>query len=153
MVVPSRAGPPADASAQQPKSVVWLVEDNIDDEKLTVRSLAKTIFDPTVVVARDGEQALNLVGDFQSSSQLPNLVLLDLKLPKASGFEVLEEIRKSELLRDVPVVILTSSDEPMDVERAWSHGANDYVRKPVDYAGYLAAIASVTNMWLPAKEA
>lgn len=135
---------------------MWLVEDNIDDENLTVRSLGKTIFQPTVVVRRDGESAIQLVSEFtgtDESSEFPNLVLLDLKLPKASGFDVLESIRKSEVLREVAVVILTSSDEPMDVERAWALGANDYIRKPVDYQGYLDAIASVTKLWLPASEA
>ena len=128
---------------------MWLVEDNYDDELLTVRALKKTEFHPIVIVRRDGEQAIELI---TNHSEPPNLVLLDLKLPKASGFDVLQAIRANEKLKDIAVVILTSSDEAMDVERAWSLGANDYVNKPVDYQGYLAAIASVTKLWLPTLE-
>jgi len=126
---------------------VWLVEDNLDDERLTVRSLSKTSFKPEVFVSRDGEQALDRVQSL-SDADIPDLVLLDLKLPKASGFEVLQAIRSSSLLKEVAVVVLTSSDEPMDMEQAWALGANDYVKKPVDYQGYQAAIDSVTRLWL-----
>jgi len=124
-----------------------LVEDNLDDERLTVRSLSKTSFKPEVFVSRDGEQALERVQSL-SDADIPDLVLLDLKLPKASGFEVLQAIRSSSLLKEVAVVVLTSSDEPMDMEQAWALGANDYVKKPVDYQGYQAAIDSVTRLWL-----
>jgi two-component system, response regulator len=156
VIAPSAQDPTVqEGDAEGQKPVVWLVEDNIDDERLTVRALSKTQFNPAVTIARDGERALELVDQFIDSAaglSTPKLVLLDLKLPKASGFEVLESIRANVHLKEIPVVILTSSDEPMDVERAWALGANDYVRKPVDYQGYLEAISSVTKMWLPAKE-
>jgi two-component system response regulator len=131
--------------------LVFLVEDNVDDERLTVRSLRQHSPPPEVVVAQDGERALEMVMEWaRDPSQLPNLILLDLKLPKASGFEVLQGIRGTEATRDIPVVILTSSDEPADTEMAWSLGANDYLKKPMDYEGYKAAVLSVARLWLPA---
>jgi len=152
VAIPGLRDPTTDEETSGGQCLVWLVEDNYDDELLTTRSLKKTPYNAQVVVARDGEQALSMVEGFKSDSisdPLPDLVLLDLKLPKASGFEVLQAIRSSEPLKEIPVVILTSSDEPMDMEKAWAFGANDYVKKPVDYPGYLAAILSVTKLWLP----
>jgi len=126
-----------------------LVEDNIDDERLTLRGLDKCEHGLEVVVLRDGEAGLSFVERIDQGWPLPLLVLLDLKLPKASGFEVLRAFREHPLLKEAPVVVLTSSDEKSDVAMAETLGANDYMLKPIDYQGYMEAMASICNMWLP----
>jgi DNA-binding response OmpR family regulator len=126
-----------------------LVEDNIDDERLTIRGLDKCDHGLEVVVLRDGEAGLSFVDWVDQGWPLPMLVLLDLKLPKASGFEVLRSFREHALMKEVPVVVLTSSDEKSDVELASKLGANDYMLKPIEYQGYMEAMSSICNMWLP----
>src|SRR4051812_2265432 len=108
---------------------ILLVEDNPDDEQLTMRALRKLGHRVSVDVARDGQEAIDyLAGD---GRPLPNLVLLDLKLPKISGLEVLERLRKNPRTKHVLVVVLTSSDEPSDVRASYQQYANSYIRKPV----------------------
>lgn len=139
-----------DEPVQLDRALVLIVEDNLDDERLTIRALGQTDAKPRVEVARDGEQAISYLATLKGQALgLPSLVLLDLKLPKLSGFDVLRALRASKVTKDIPVVILTSSDDPSDIQAAWDLGANDYLRKPVDYAGFLAAVGSVVRMWLP----
>ncbi|MDQ3923353.1 MAG: response regulator, partial [Actinomycetota bacterium] len=118
---------------------ILLVEDNPDDELLTLRVLKKNNGFNKVVVARDGAEALNYLfgkGAYEGRdvSDVPQLVLLDLKLPKVDGLEVLRRLRADERTRLLPVVILTSSREQQDLVDGYGYGANSYVRKPVDFA-------------------
>jgi two-component system, response regulator len=139
------------------KKIILLVEDNPDDEKLTLLALEKSKILNEVVVARDGEEALEfLLGSGPESSAarqvLPGLVLLDLKLPKVDGLEVLERIRANERTRLVPVVILTSSKEDKDLLESYSLGCNSYVRKPVDFAMFVDATRQLGLYWLLLNE-
>lgn len=135
----------------EPK-VVLLVEDNPDDEKLTLRAMQQSETPNIVVVARDGEEALDyLFGEGRyngAARKLPSLILLDLKLPKLSGFEVLERMRKEESTRSVPVVIMTSSDEEVDIARSYRLGANSFIRKPVEFNEFIDSIRQLGLYWL-----
>ncbi|MGA2765304.1 MAG: response regulator [Spirochaetia bacterium] len=124
---------------------VLLVEDNPDDVALTLRAFKKSNILNEIVVAKDGEEALSRL--FSSASP-PQLVLLDLKLPKVDGLEVLRRIRKDEKLRMLPVVILTSSREEKDLIEGYSLGANSYVQKPVDFEQFLEATRQLSLYWL-----
>ncbi|MEZ0326221.1 MAG: response regulator [Fimbriimonas sp.] len=130
-----------------------LVEDNEDDERLTLRALKQSYPPPRVEVARDGAEAISLLDrwpcDGPCERELPSLILLDLKLPKFTGHQVLEAYRAHEPTRDVPIVIVTSSENEMDIRALWKMGASDYMKKPVDYHEYISAIESVARMWLP----
>jgi two-component system response regulator len=125
---------------------ILLVEDNPRDEVLTLRALQKHNFQATVAVARDGAEALDyLLGD---TRPLPQLVLLDLKLPKIDGLEVLRRIRADDRTRLLPVVILTSSTEDADVAAGYRLGTNSYVRKPVDFVQFTDAVRQLGLYWL-----
>lgn len=133
--------------------LILLVEDNADDEALSLRALRSCRVEHAVVVARDGEQALKLLADFEgpgdaNSGMQPALVLLDLKLPKLDGAEVLRSLRADTRTADIPVVILTSSDEEHDIERCYRLGANSYVRKPVDYDEFVKGVQRMAEYWL-----
>ncbi|USR89590.1 response regulator [Phormidium yuhuli AB48] len=123
---------------------VLLVEDNPDDEQLTLRSLRKAKITNPVFVARNGEEALGLLFDLKP---LPAVVLLDLKLPKLDGFEVLREIRSRPKTKTLPVVILTSSSEDRDIIESYDSGANSYVRKPVDFKQFVDAVSQLGLYW------
>lgn len=131
---------------------ILLVEDNPDDEALTLRALRRNNILNEVVVARDGEQALKTLfgerpgGD--GAGALPELVLMDLKLPKIDGLEVLRRIRADERTRRLPVVILTSSREDADIVAGYDLGANSYIRKPVDYSQFVEAVRQLGLYWL-----
>jgi two-component system response regulator len=132
---------------------IALVEDNPLDEALTLRAFDMHNVRQNVVVLRDGAEALEylLGGDDaadRSAHPLPQLVLLDLKLPKIDGFEVLRRIRAAERTRFVPVVILTSSKEDRDVLEGYRHGTNSYVQKPVDFMEFAAAVGQLRFYWL-----
>jgi len=136
---------------------ILLVEDNADDEALTLRALRKNCIDNPVVVARDGAEALDyLFGrgkhGVRDKAELPAVVLLDIKLPKVNGLEVLERLRLDQRTRLLPVVMLTSSREEWDIERAYSLGANSYIRKPVDYKRFLDVVGQLGNYWLDLNE-
>lgn len=138
-------------------NVILLVEDNPDDEELTIRALKKNNIGNTVVVARDGEAAINYIlgqGSYLGRDvlDLPQLVLLDLNLPKVSGLEVLKRIRADERTRLLPVVVLTSSREDEDMIKSYSLGANSYVRKPVDFAQFTEAVRTLGLFWLLLNE-
>ena len=132
--------------------LILLVEDNPDDVKQTLRSFARHQIGNEVVVARDGAEALDYLfgrGAFvgRDSSEVPGLILLDLKLPRVGGLQVLTQIRADERTKLVPVVVLTSSSEDQDRIRSYSNGANIFVRKPVDFTGILTAARSLGLYW------
>jgi two-component system response regulator len=133
--------------------VILLVEDNRDDEELTLRALAKSKITNPVVVVRDGVEALDWM--FRRGShaqrpehQVPQVVLLDLKLPKVDGLEVLRELRANDMTKLTPVVILTSSVEEQDLIRGYGLGANSYIRKPVDFTQFVDAVRQLGLYWL-----
>ena len=126
---------------------ILLVEDNPDDEGLALRAFRKAGVKNRVEVARDGEEAVAKVASFEHGPT-PVLILLDLKLPKLNGIEVLERIRATPATKHVPVVVLTSSDETVDVLGCYTRGANAYVRKPVDFDEFIEAIDSIVRFWL-----
>ena len=128
------------------KTYILLVEDDADDEALTLRALKKHHLANEVIVARDGAEALEHL--FNPDRVLPQVVLLDLKLPKVDGIEVLRRIRASERTKHLPVVILTSSNEERDIWDSYSFGANSYVRKPVDFGEFSDAVGRLGLYWL-----
>ena len=133
--------------------IILLVEDNPDDEVLTVRALKKNNILNDMVVARDGAEALDYLfgaGSYadRDMTVMPQLILLDLKLPKIDGLEVLRRVRGDERTRLLPVVVLTSSSEEQDVIESYSLGANSYIRKPVDFTQFTAAINNLGLYWL-----
>lgn len=129
---------------------ILLIEDNPDDEALTLRAISKNAIGNPVVVARDGVEAVDyLFGTGDSANRpLPAIVLLDLKLPRIDGLEVLRRIRADERTALLPVVILTTSSEPRDIEQAYQLGANSYIRKPVDYQQFVQTVAALASYWL-----
>lgn len=140
------------------KKMILLVEDNPDDEELTLRALKKNNIVNDVAVVRDGAEALDYLfctGRYASrdSRDLPQVVLLDLNLPKMGGLEVLRRIRENEKTRLLPVVILTSSKEEQDLIQSYSLGANSYVRKPVDFNQFVDAVRQLGLYWLVLNEA
>lgn len=136
---------------------ILLVEDNPSDIDLTKRALAKARIVNRVVVAEDGQEALDyLLGEAHqkdtTSTQLPGLVLLDLKLPKVSGLEVLRRIRADARTRRLPVVILSTSNEEHDLASGYDLGVNSYIRKPVDFKQFAAAVEQLGLYWLGLNE-
>jgi two-component system response regulator len=135
-----------------PNDVIFLVEDNPMDEELTLRAFKKNNLANPVFVARDGAEALDYLfarGSRAKEEPLaPRLILLDLKLPKIDGLEVLAAIRADERTKLLPVVILTSSHEEQDTVRSYALGANSYVRKPVDFTEFVDAIRQLGLYWL-----
>jgi two-component system response regulator len=133
--------------------VILLVEDNPDDEILMLRALEKNHIANEVVVARDGVEALDYLfarGQYEGRdvSMTPQLMLLDLKLPKIGGLEVLQQMRADERTRYTPVVVLTSSSEQEDVIRSYDLGANSFVQKPVDFQAFMDATRQLGAYWL-----
>lgn len=136
---------------------ILLVEDNPDDEALTLRAFKKSKLKNEIVVARDGVEALDyLFGSGlyagRDLKDMPHLVLLDLKLPKVDGLEVLALIRAGEHTRLLPVVVLTSSSEQEDLVRSYSLGVNSYVRKPVDFSQFIQAVQQLGLYWMVLNE-
>ena len=137
--------------------VILLVEDNADDELLTLRALKKNNIRNEVVVARDGNEALDFlfgtgVHSGRDLSVMPQIILLDLKLPKVDGFEVLNRVRASEITKFLPVVILTTSNEDQDRIRGYDLGANSFVRKPVEFEKFIEAVRQLGLYWLILNE-
>ncbi|NNG22252.1 response regulator [Telluria aromaticivorans] len=135
---------------------ILLVEDNPHDLELTLIALSKSQLANEVVIVRDGAEALDYLhrgGEYaERTVGNPAVILLDLKLPKVDGLEVLKNIRTSEALRSVPVVMLTSSKEEQDVVRSYELGANAYVVKPVDFTEFVRAIADLGVFWAVLNE-
>ena len=137
---------------------ILLVEDNPDDEALTLRALKKSNIMNKVVVVRDGAEALDFLfctGAYadRDPNNKPQVILLDLKLPKVDGLEVLRSIRADERTHLLPVVILTSSKEEQDMIKGYSLGANSYVRKPVDFNQFVESVRQLGLYWLILNEA
>ena len=137
--------------------VILLVEDNPDDAELTLRALKKNNILNQVVLAHDGVEAIDYLfgtGTYagRDTSALPSVVLLDLKLPKISGLEVLKQIRAHEKTRYLSVVILTSSKEEQDLISGYQLGANSYIRKPVDFNQFMEAVRQLGLYWLVLNE-
>jgi CheY-like chemotaxis protein len=138
------------------EKLILLVEDNRDDEELAIRALKKNNIVNAVVVARDGVQAIDyLFGSAEGASSaptLPQVILLDLNLPKLNGLDVLKKIRSDQRTRFLPVVVLTSSKEEEDILNSYSLGANSYVRKPVDFGQFIEAVKTLGQFWLSLNE-
>ncbi len=139
------------------KGIILLVEDNPDDVELTLLSLKKHNISNEVVVVRDGAEALDYLfttGAYadRDRSIMPAVTLLDLKLPKIDGLEVLRRLRADERTRLLPVVILTSSKEEQDMVNGYKFGANSYVRKPVDFTQFVEAVRRLGLYWLVTNE-
>jgi two-component system response regulator len=135
--------------------VILLVEDNADDEALTRRALAKNNIQNELVVAHDGAEALDRLfgtGQHAGAPVVPEVILLDLKLPKVDGLEVLRRLRADPRTRVLPVVILTSSTEEADVTQGYGLGANSYIRKPVDFNQFVEAVRELGLYWLVLNE-
>ncbi|MFP4323904.1 MAG: response regulator [Anaerolineales bacterium] len=123
-----------------------LVEDNADDEALALRALHKHLPPDSIVVVRDGVAALDYLLD--DTRPLPRIVLLDLKLPRLDGLEVLRHLRADPRTQYMPVVVMTSSDEGRDIRQSYALGANSYVQKPVNYERFMQAVAHISQYWL-----
>ena len=138
--------------------VILLVEDNQDDIELTMRALKRNNIMNTVIVANDGVEALDYLfgtGKFagRDTNEKPQVVLLDLKMPRMDGLEVLHRIRGDERTRLLPVVVLTTSNEDMDRFASYKGGANSYIRKPVDFNQFAKAVQQLGLYWLVLNEA
>ncbi|MBI9066643.1 MAG: response regulator [Salinivirgaceae bacterium] len=139
------------------KKKILLVEDNPDDAELVLLSMESKKIESDINIINNGEQALDFLmckGQYinRDINDLPDLVLLDLKLPKKSGVEVLKEIRKNETTKYLPVVIFTSSNMEQDIKQCYINGANSFVRKPVDFNYFQTAIEKLSNYWLVLNE-
>ena len=135
------------------EKIILLVEDNPDDVELTLRAFKKNNILNRVILAKDGAEALEYLfgtGTYagRDLKDLPGVILLDLKLPKIDGLEVLRRIRQDNRTKLIPVVILTSSAEPKDVVNGYSLGANGYVRKPVEFGQFVEAMRNLGLYWL-----
>lgn len=135
------------------EKIILLVEDNPDDEELTTRSLRKANISNKIVIAHDGVEALDFLFPAQAPGEhdkrnLPALILLDLKLPKLNGIDVLKQLRSKPETALIPVVILTSSSEDEDMLQSYQSGANSYVRKPVDFTEFADAVTQLGIYWM-----
>lgn len=137
--------------------IILLVEDNPDDVALTLRAFSKSNIMNKVITVGDGEEALDFLfckGKYEERNPyiLPSVILLDLKLPKVDGFEVLKTIRENEKTKYLPVVILTSSKEEQDIINGYKLGVNSYIRKPVDFGQFFEAVKTLGLYWLLMNE-
>ena len=126
---------------------ILLVEDNPMDVDLTVRAFKRRHVTNPIEVARDGEEALAWIGRWEAGGPPPAVVLLDLKLPKVDGMDVLRRLKSHPVFRTIPVVVLTTSAEDSDVEAAYRLGANSYIVKPVDFDAFLEVAAHIDLYW------
>lgn len=128
-------------------SPILLVEDNPYDVDLTLRAFKKQKLTNTIVVARDGEQAIQQIEMWDKGSAVPILILLDLKLPKIDGLEVLRIFKTHPVYKTIPVVVLTSSSDDMDIEKAYNFGVNSYIVKPVNFNKFMEVAAQIELYW------
>ncbi|KAF0111976.1 MAG: rcp3 [Chloroflexi bacterium] len=126
---------------------ILLVEDNPMEVDLTIRAFARRMVTTTVVVARDGQEALDFFHRWDIGEPLPSVILLDLKLPKVDGLEVLRQLKTHVMYRVIPVVVLTSSQEDRDINAAYELGANSYIVKPVDFDRFSEIVALIDTYW------
>jgi len=139
------------------QKMIMVVEDNPDDEELTLRALRQAKIANEIVVTRDGNEALEFVfgtGQYagRDLDRMPAVILLDLKLPKLNGLEVLKRLRSDPRTKLIPVVVLTSSSEDEDMLRSYQVGANSYVRKPVEFASFANAVSQLGMYWMLLNE-
>ncbi len=127
---------------------ILLIEDNPDDVQLTLRAFKKANIHNEIIVKMDGQQALTYLFDGIDNSQMPFLILLDLKLPKMNGLEILQQIKGNSKTKLIPIIILTSSIEEQDLLKAYQLGVNSYIRKPVDFNDFIEAVQSLGFYWL-----
>ena len=132
---------------------IVLVEDNSDDAELTVRALRKTGVANSIIHLRDGEEALDFLfckgaWNGRNAGDLPKLILLDLKMPKVDGIEVLRQVKSDNRTRGIPVVLLTSSKEERDIARSYQLGVNSYIVKPVEFESFIKAVSDTALYWL-----
>ncbi|HLP20598.1 MAG TPA: response regulator [Chitinophagales bacterium] len=132
---------------------ILLVEDSLSDAEMTIRALKKNNLINSLLHVKDGAEALDFIfatGAFASRriENKPKVILLDLKMPKIDGIEVLQKIKSDERTKDIPVVVLTSSNEDPDVKRCYEHGVNSYVVKPVEFEHFHKAVAELGLYWL-----
>ena len=132
---------------------ILLVEDNMNDAELAIRALHKSKIANKIVHLKDGASALDFLfgkGEFEGRNvnHKPKVILLDLKMPKVDGMEVLEKVKSDEFTKNIPVVVLTSSKESPDIEKAYALGANSYIVKPVEFDGFIKAISELGFYWL-----
>ncbi|HAR63094.1 MAG: response regulator [Candidatus Margulisiibacteriota bacterium] len=133
--------------------IIMLVEDNHDDEELTIRALNKNKIASEIIVARDGAEALSYFEKAKADNlEFPKVILLDLKLPKIDGLEVLRHIREDDSTKLIPVVILTSSNEEKDIVECYNLKANSYIRKPVDFSQFVETIRQLGVYWVLLNE-
>jgi CheY-like chemotaxis protein len=135
------------------EKIILLVEDNPDDEELTTRALRKANIANEIVVTRDGKEAIDFLfgqGAYEGRdlSRMPAVILLDLKLPKLSGLDVLRRLRSDARTKLIPTVVLTSSSEDEDMLKSYESGANSYVRKPVEFGSFVNAVSQLGVYWL-----
>ena len=133
--------------------IILLVEDNVDDEILTLRALNKNNLANKIDVVRDGAEALDYIfcrGEYsdRDSSDKPQLILLDINLPKIGGMDVLKAIREDDSSKHIPVVMLTTSTQENDMVKSYDYGANSYIGKPVDFNDFMEAVTQVGIYWL-----
>ena len=126
---------------------IFLVEDNPTDVDLTLRAFARRKLINPVSVSRDGEEALAWIARWEAGEPLPLVILLDLKLPRVHGLDVLTQLKSSSVSRHIPVVILTSSDEDQDIAAAYRIGANSYIVKPVNFEKFLEVVDRIELYW------
>ena len=139
------------------RSDILLVEDNPNDIELTVSALKRNNLEPQLHIVRNGEEALNYIfckNEYSNRDKKdqPRVILLDLKLPKVSGLEVLEKIKKDKTTRRIPVVVLSTSKEENDMRNSYELGANSYIVKPVDFNEFVDAVALIGQYWLLINE-
>lgn len=137
----------------QQKADILLIEDNIDDADLTIRALKKnnTVF--SLIHLKDGEEALDYIfckGNFanRDSNDLPKIIILDLKMPKIDGIEVLNKLKSDLRTKIIPVIVLTSSNQTKDIQECYRLGANSYIVKPVEFEGFVSTISNIGHYWL-----
>ena len=134
--------------------IILLVEDNPDDVELTLRAFKKHNLANVIMVAKDGEEALKiLLPQKKENAKLPDIILLDLKLPKVDGLEVLRQVKGNPETKPIPVVVLTSSKEEKDLMESYNLGVNSYIRKPVDFEQFTEAVMQLGLYWLLLNEA
>ncbi len=141
------------ATQSADKKLILLIEDNVDDERLTLRALRKNNVDNEVVVACDGQEAVDYLfgtGTYvgRDMSVMPAFIILDLKLPRVSGADVLKRIRSTETTKNIPVVVLTASEDASDVAQVYELGANSFIQKPSDPSDYTEMVLQVALYWL-----
>ena len=137
---------------------ILIVEDNPQDAELTIRALKKMNLTSQIMVAEDGEEALNMIFsrgiyELRQTLKLPKVIFLDLKLPKVSGLEILKEIKTNPATKRIPVVVVTSSREDPDIKAAYEFGANGYVVKPVEFEAFSNSMMQTGIFWLTVNEA